>query len=42
MRVRPKLMTVGTMLVGLVPLLWAPARAADVMKAHRRADGRAC
>jgi Cu(I)/Ag(I) efflux system membrane protein CusA/SilA len=26
-RVRPKLMTVGTMLIGLVPLLWATGRA---------------
>lgn len=32
MRVRPKLMTVGTMLVGLVPLLWASGSGADVMK----------
>jgi len=32
MRVRPKLMTVGTMLVGLVPLLWATGSGADVMK----------
>ncbi|AKF08799.1 efflux RND transporter permease subunit [Sandaracinus amylolyticus] len=31
-RVRPKLMTVGTMLVGLVPLLWAEGSGADVMK----------
>ncbi len=31
-RVRPKLMTVGTMLVGLVPLLWAHGSGADVMK----------
>jgi copper/silver efflux system protein len=31
-RVRPKLMTVGTMLVGLVPLLWASGSGADVMK----------
>jgi Cu(I)/Ag(I) efflux system membrane protein CusA/SilA len=31
-RVRPKLMTVGTMLVGLVPLLWASGTGADVMK----------
>jgi Cu(I)/Ag(I) efflux system membrane protein CusA/SilA len=31
-RVRPKLMTVGTMLVGLVPLLWADGSGADVMK----------
>ena len=29
MRVRPKLMTVGTMLVGLVPLLWATGSGAD-------------
>jgi len=32
MRVRPKLMTVGTMLVGLFPLLWATGSGADVMK----------
>ncbi|MDQ3367086.1 MAG: CusA/CzcA family heavy metal efflux RND transporter [Myxococcota bacterium] len=32
MRVRPKLMTVGTMLVGLIPLLWASGSGADVMK----------
>ncbi len=31
-RVRPKLMTVGTMLLGLVPLLWADGSGADVMK----------
>lgn len=32
MRVRPKLMTVGTTLFGLVPLLWASGSGADVMK----------
>jgi len=32
MRVRPKLMTVATMLVGLIPLLWATGSGADVMK----------
>src|SRR5262249_8616559 len=32
MRVRPKLMTVSTMLIGLVPLLWATGSGADVMK----------
>ncbi len=31
-RVRPKLMTVGTMLLGLIPLLWAEGSGADVMK----------
>jgi copper/silver efflux system protein len=31
-RVRPKLMTVTTMLLGLVPLLWATSSGADVMK----------
>jgi Cu(I)/Ag(I) efflux system membrane protein CusA/SilA len=31
-RVRPKLMTVCTMLVGLVPLLWAQGSGADVIK----------
>jgi Cu(I)/Ag(I) efflux system membrane protein CusA/SilA len=32
MRVRPKLMTVSTMLIGLMPLLWATGSGADVMK----------
>ncbi len=32
LRVRPKLMTVATMLLGLVPLLWADGAGADVMK----------
>jgi hypothetical protein len=32
LRVRPKLMTVGSMLAGLVPLLWATGSGADVMK----------
>lgn len=31
-RVRPKLMTVSTMLLGLIPLLWATGSGADVMK----------
>jgi Cu(I)/Ag(I) efflux system membrane protein CusA/SilA len=31
-RVRPKLMTVSTMLIGLVPLLWATGSGSDVMK----------
>src|SRR5262249_59010170 len=31
-RVRPKFMTVSTMLIGLVPLLWATSSGADVMK----------
>lgn len=31
-RVRPKLMTIGTMLAGLVPLLWADGSGADVMR----------
>jgi Cu(I)/Ag(I) efflux system membrane protein CusA/SilA len=31
-RVRPKLMTVSTMLIGLTPLLWATSSGADVMK----------
>jgi Cu(I)/Ag(I) efflux system membrane protein CusA/SilA len=31
-RVRPKLMTVATMLAGLLPLLWASGSGADVMK----------
>jgi Cu(I)/Ag(I) efflux system membrane protein CusA/SilA len=32
LRVRPKLMTVSTMLIGLVPLLWAQSSGADVMR----------
>jgi Cu(I)/Ag(I) efflux system membrane protein CusA/SilA len=32
LRVRPKLMTMATMLFGLVPLLWATGSGADVMK----------
>jgi len=32
MRVRPKLMTVGTTMLGLIPLLWAQGTGADVMK----------
>jgi len=32
LRVRPKLMTVATMLAGLLPLLWAEGSGADVMK----------
>ncbi|MCX6833106.1 MAG: efflux RND transporter permease subunit, partial [candidate division Zixibacteria bacterium] len=32
MRVRPKLMTVGTAAIGLIPLLWATGTGADVMK----------
>lgn len=32
LRVRPKLMTVMTMMIGLVPLLWATGSGADVMK----------
>ena len=31
-RVRPKVMTVGTMLMGLLPLLWAHGAGADVMQ----------
>jgi Cu(I)/Ag(I) efflux system membrane protein CusA/SilA len=31
-RVRPKLMTVATMMIGLVPLLWSEGAGADVMK----------
>jgi Cu(I)/Ag(I) efflux system membrane protein CusA/SilA len=31
-RVRPKLMTVSTMMLGLVPLLWSEGTGADVMK----------
>jgi Cu(I)/Ag(I) efflux system membrane protein CusA/SilA len=32
LRVRPKLMTVATMLAGLLPLLWATGSGADLMK----------
>src|SRR5512138_2219994 len=32
LRVRPKLMTVASMMLGLVPLLWASGSGADVMK----------
>jgi Cu(I)/Ag(I) efflux system membrane protein CusA/SilA len=32
MRVRPKLMTVSTTMIGLLPLLWAQGTGADVMK----------
>ena len=32
LRVRPKLMTVASMIAGLVPLLWATGSGADVMK----------
>jgi len=32
MRIRPKLMTVGTTMIGLLPLLWATGSGADVMK----------
>jgi Cu(I)/Ag(I) efflux system membrane protein CusA/SilA len=31
-RLRPKLMTVATMLLGLVPVLWSTGTGADVMK----------
>jgi Cu(I)/Ag(I) efflux system membrane protein CusA/SilA len=31
-RIRPKLMTVATMVVGLVPILWSSGTGADVMK----------
>ncbi len=31
-RIRPKLMTVATMMLGLVPLLWSTGTGADVMK----------
>jgi Cu(I)/Ag(I) efflux system membrane protein CusA/SilA len=31
-RIRPKLMTVITMIVGLTPLLWSTGTGADVMK----------
>ena len=40
-RARPRLMTVATMLIGLVPLLWGTSSGADVMKriAERRGGG---
>lgn len=31
-RVRPKLMTVGTLFVGLIPIMWSAGAGADVMK----------
>jgi copper/silver efflux system protein len=31
-RIRPKMMTVATILVGLVPILWSHGTGADVMK----------
>jgi Cu(I)/Ag(I) efflux system membrane protein CusA/SilA len=31
-RIRPKLMTVLTMMIGLVPVLWSDGTGADVMK----------
>ena len=31
-RLRPKFMTVATMFVGLVPIMWATGTGADVMK----------
>jgi Cu(I)/Ag(I) efflux system membrane protein CusA/SilA len=31
-RLRPKVMTAATMVVGLLPLMWAPGPGADVMK----------
>ena len=31
-RLRPKLMTVATMILGLVPVLWSTGTGADVMK----------
>ena len=39
-RVRPKLMTVSTMLIGLVPLLWAHELGRRRDEADRSADGR--
>ena len=38
-RVRPKLMTVATMMIGLVPLLWSQGAGADVMKRVAAPDG---
>lgn len=32
LRLRPKLMTVGTSMVGLIPIMWATGTGADVMK----------
>ena len=38
-RLRPKFMTVATMFVGLIPIMWATGTGSDVMEADRRADG---
>jgi Cu(I)/Ag(I) efflux system membrane protein CusA/SilA len=32
LRLRPKIMTVGTSLIGLIPLMWSTGVGADVMK----------
>ena len=37
-RLRPKFMTVATMFLGLIPIMWATGTGSDVWK-HRRADG---
>jgi len=41
-RVRPKMMTVMTMTLGLLPLLWSHGAGADVMKRIAAYDWRAC
>jgi Cu(I)/Ag(I) efflux system membrane protein CusA/SilA len=32
LRLRPKIMTVGTTLIGLIPIMWSAGVGADVMK----------
>jgi Cu(I)/Ag(I) efflux system membrane protein CusA/SilA len=32
MRLRPKVMTVATMFIGLIPIMWSAGTGADVMK----------
>ena len=39
-RIRPKFMTVATMFVGLVPIMWSHGRRRRRDEAHRRADDR--
>ena len=39
-RIRPKVMTVATMFVGLAPIMWSHGRGRGCDEAHRRADDR--